>query len=64
MHIPTSEQRLKLQRLWGPEVVLECCTLWPSHSMYNLRGNGKCGICHKFPTLTTLKWEDLEQWQN
>jgi hypothetical protein len=63
MNIPTDDIRTKLQKIWGPEVLLECCRLWPSHSMYNLRGNGKCGICHSFPALTNLKWEDLQQWQ-
>ena len=63
MNIPTNDTRARLESLWGPEVVLQCCRLWPSHSMYGLKGNGKCGNCHTIPTVTNLKWEDLEQWQ-
>lgn len=63
MNIPTNDTRARLESLWGPEVVLQCCRLWPSHSMYGLKGNGFCGNCHTFLTVTNLKWEDLEQWQ-
>jgi len=50
--------RDKLSSYWGPEVILSCCTDWPSHSMFNQKGSGRCGICHTIPKMIPISWEE------
>lgn len=56
--LPAKEVRDRLSSYWGPEVILHCCTDWPSHSMFYQRGNGKCGVCHTTPRMIPINWEE------
>lgn len=49
--------RYKLQKLWGAEIVLQCCRYWLTH---NILGKpwGKCGICRQRPELVSDSWDD------
>lgn len=55
----TTENRIILQSLYGPEVVVQCCTMWKTH--YGDGRFGKCGRCNKQPILTNLKWDELNK---
>lgn len=53
----SDEGRKRLIREFGDEVVVECCREWKTH--YGDGKFGKCGICHKNPTIKIGKtWDN------
>lgn len=62
--LPSKQIRDNLSSYWGPEVILSCCTDWPSHSMFNQKGNGRCGICHTTPKIIPVSWEEHNDSDN
>lgn len=62
--LPSKQIRDNLSSYWGPEVILSCCTDWPSHSMFNQKGNGRCGICHTTPKIILVSWEEHNDSDN
>lgn len=52
-----NENRKRLELLYGPEVVVQCCREWKTH--YGNGQIGSCGICRKIPQLIIgKKWDD------
>ena len=51
-----TEKRKDLERLYGPEVVVQCCREWKTH--YGNGTFGVCGICRQKPKIITeKKWD-------
>lgn len=52
-----SNNRIRLERQYGLEIVVKCCREWKTH--YGDGKFGKCGICHERPVMIAgKKWED------
>lgn len=53
----SSSAKKRLIAEWGPEVVLRCsCGDKPSHSMWGLKGTGRCPVCKEKCEMITHEW--------
>lgn len=54
-----SENRQRLEYLYGPEIIVTCCREWKTH--FGDGKFGRCGICNTNPIITSLSWDPSDE---